>query len=93
MNVLMKQALSNPGIHHKFVKGLESRPGVQIYRKSGTWKNFHADSALVESGGKRIVMVGIADHPEGGEWLARLAAPMHDLVATAGAATMARRPD
>jgi len=93
MNVLMKQALSNPGIRHKFVKGLESRPGVEIYRKSGTWKNFHADSALVESGGKRIVMVGIADHPEGGEWLARLAGPMHDLVVAPGATTVARRPD
>ena len=27
-----------PRIHHKFVKGLESRPGVEIYRKSGTWR-------------------------------------------------------
>jgi beta-lactamase class A len=93
MNVLMKQALSNPGIHHKFVKGLESRPGVAIYRKSGTWKTFHADSALVESGGRRIVMVGIADHPDGGEWLVRLAAPMHDLISPRSVATVARRPD
>ena len=93
MNVLMKQVLSNPGIQHKFVKGLESRPGATVFRKSGTWKNFHADSALVESGGKRIVMVGIADHPDGGEWLARLAGPMHDLVVAPGATTVARRAD
>lgn len=93
MNVLMKQVLSNPGIHHKFVKGLDSRPGVEIYRKSGTWKNFHADSALVESHGKRFVMVGIAEHPDGGEWLARLAAPLHDLIVTPGRATVARRTE
>jgi beta-lactamase class A len=80
LNELMKETLSNPGIHHKFVKGLESRPGVRIYRKSGTWKDFHADSALVEYGGHRYVIVGIAEHPQGGEWLARLAAPLHDLV-------------
>ena len=80
MNVLMKQALSNPGIQHKFVKGLAARPGVEIYRKSGTWKNTHADSALVESQGKRYVLVGIAEHPDGGDWLARLAAPLHDLI-------------
>ena len=33
---LMKQALSHPAIRHKFVRGLERRPGVEIYRKSGS---------------------------------------------------------
>ena len=28
LNAMMKETLSNPGIQHKFVKGLESRPGV-----------------------------------------------------------------
>ena len=77
---MMKEVLSNPGIHHKFVKGLEGRPGVQIYRKSGTWKDFHADSALVEYGNYRYIIVGLAEHPQGGDWLVRLAAPLHDLV-------------
>jgi beta-lactamase class A len=86
----MKQVLSNPGIHHKFVKGLDARPGVDIYRKSGTWKNFHADSALVESHGKRFVLVGIAEHPDGGEWLARLAAPIHDLIVAPAPHVVAR---
>jgi beta-lactamase class A len=80
MNVLMMQALSNPGIQHKFVKGLAARPGIEIYRKSGTWKNTHADSALVVSHGKRLILVGIAEHADGGEWLARLAVPLHDLI-------------
>jgi len=79
-NAMMKEALSNPAIHHKFVQGLESRPGVRIYRKSGTWKDFHADSALVEYGNYRYIIVGIAEHPHGGDWLVRLAAPLHDLV-------------
>ena len=89
MNLLMKQVLSSPGIHHKFVKGLESRPGVSIYRKSGTWKQFHADSALVETQDKRLILVGIAEHADGGEWLARLAAPLHDLVVPPARATTA----
>jgi len=76
----MKEVLSKPGIQHKFVKGLEERPGVKIFRKSGTWRDTHADSALVEYGDRRYVMVGIAEHPQGGEWLRRLAAPLHDLV-------------
>ena len=90
MNALMKQVLSNPGIHHKFVKGLDSRPGADIYRKSGSWKNFHADSALVESHGKRFILVGIAEHADGGEWLARLAAPLHDLIVPPSPQTVAR---
>jgi len=80
MNTLMKQVLSKPGIQHKFVKGLGGRPGVEIFRKSGTWKNTHADSALVECQGRRYVLVGIAEHPDGGDWLARVAGPLHDLI-------------
>jgi beta-lactamase class A len=80
LNELMKEILSKPGIRHKFVKGLESRPGVRIYRKSGTWKDFHSDSALVEYGHYRYIIVGLTEHPHGGDWLVRLAAPLHDLV-------------
>ena len=76
----MKEMLSRPGIRHKFVKGLESRPDARIYRKSGTWREYHADAALVESGDRRFIMVGLAHHRNGGKWLAQLAAPLHDLV-------------
>jgi beta-lactamase class A len=76
---MMKAALAKPGLQHKFVKGLASRPDVRIYRKSGTWQRFHADCALVESGGRKIVMVGLADDPRGDAWLTQLAAPLHDL--------------
>ena len=82
MNAVMKEALSNPGIHHKFVKALDGIPGAQVFRKSGTWKDCHADSALVEYAGHRYIMVAIADHPQGGEWLERLGARMHGLVVT-----------
>lgn len=80
INAVMLDILSNPGIHHKFVRSLEGVPGVRIFRKSGTWKDFHADSALVEAGGRRYVMVGIAQHRDGGDWLVRLGARMHELV-------------
>ena len=86
LSALMKQTLAQPGIRHKFVKGLESRPGVEMYRKSGTWQDFHADSALVEHGACKFVIVGLAHHRDGGEWLARLAAPLHDLVVPPGRA-------
>jgi beta-lactamase class A len=80
MNDLMLEILSRPAIRHKFVLGLASRPGATLWRKSGTWKQAHADSALVESDGRRFVIVGLADSPDGGEWLRRLAEPLHDLI-------------
>jgi beta-lactamase class A len=79
----MKAALADPGIHHKFVKGLASRPDIRLYRKSGTWRQFHSDSALVEGHDRRYVLVGIADDERGGEWLERMAAPIDDLVGSA----------
>ena len=84
----MKEVLSRPGLHHKFVKGLEGRPGLTIYRKSGTWRDFHSDSALVEAGPHKYVLVGIAQDPHGGQWLERLAAPLHDVIV---GPTVARR--
>jgi beta-lactamase class A len=79
----MKQILSEPAIEHKFVKGLKSRSGAQLYRKSGTWRRFHADSALVEYGPHKYIIVGLAEHRRGGQWLSDLAAPLHDLIVTA----------
>jgi beta-lactamase class A len=79
-NALMLDILSRPGIHHKFVRALSDQPDARIYRKSGTWKDYHADSALVEQDGRRYVMVAIAEHRDGGDWLVRLGARMHRLI-------------
>jgi beta-lactamase class A len=79
----MKNILSNPQLHHKFVKGLESRPGCNLYRKSGTWKQWHADSAIVEYGNHKYIVVGLVKHPNGGEWLERIIVPLHDLIVAA----------
>jgi beta-lactamase class A len=76
----MKQILSEPAINHKFVKGLNARTGLTIYRKSGTWRDFHADSALVESGECKYIIVALAQDPNGGQWMEDLASPLHDLV-------------
>lgn len=78
-NQLMLETLSNPGINHKFVQGLEVYEDVEIFRKSGTWKSWHADGALIRSGDAVYVIVGLAHNDEGGHWLKKLAAPLHEL--------------
>ena len=78
---VMKEILSKPGIEHKFVKGLANQDGVKIYRKSGTWRNWHADSAIVEApGARRYILTALANDDHGGDWLADIAASLHTLV-------------
>jgi beta-lactamase class A len=77
----MKSILGNPGIHHKFVKGLEGEHlAANIFRKSGSWRDFHADSASVEHDGRRYIAVALAENPKGGEWLSHLIVGMDKAV-------------
>ena len=81
---LMLEALSRPGIAHKFVKGLKGIPGIEMLRKSGTWKSFHADSALVRYKDQTYIMVGLVNNENGEKWLSQLASPLNDLVRSEG---------
>ena len=76
----MKRMLGNPGIHHKFVKGLEDHPEAKIYRKSGSWNKWHADSAIVEAEGHKYILVALAENPEGGSWLSNMIKPIHEFM-------------
>ena len=76
----MKAILSEPAIEHKFVKGLKDVPGVRIYRKSGSWRQWHADSAIVEDGGHKYIAVALAEHPDGGRWLVKLIGSLHRII-------------
>jgi len=76
---MMLDVLSNPGVNHKFVKGLQAYPDIEIFRKSGSWRTYHADSALVRGDGFAYIMVALANNENGGTWLEKLAAPLHEL--------------
>jgi len=76
----MKAMLGNPGIKHKFVKGLSSFPDAKIFRKSGSWSRWHADSALVEANGHKYIVVALAENKSGGLWLSRMIKPIHQFM-------------
>ncbi|HUP91734.1 MAG TPA: serine hydrolase [Solimonas sp.] len=77
----MKEIMGSPAIHHKFVAGLEkARPGAQLFRKSGTWRNFHADSAIIERAGHRYIAVALSDDAHGGDWFPDLIVALDDIV-------------
>ena len=70
------EIMSKPGISHKFVKGVQkSNPDAEILRKSGTWKNFHADSGIIvnKAEGYKYIIVALVEHPAGNDGLARFA--------------------
>jgi beta-lactamase class A len=77
----MKAIMGDPGINHKFVKGLMSSfPDAHIYRKSGSWRNWHADSAIVEHAGRTYIAVALAQNPKGGEWLKELICELDGII-------------
>ena len=78
---MMLETLANPGIDHKFVKGLAVYEDLEVFRKSGSWKQYHADSALVIGNDLRYIMVALVEDPDGSEMLARLAPRLHQLIA------------
>jgi beta-lactamase class A len=61
------EILSNPKIEHKFVKILKKlAPQARVYRKSGTWKNWHSDSALVWGPvWRRYILVSMVENDQG----------------------------
>lgn len=79
----MRDIMSFPAIRHKFVKGLkQDNPDARVYRKSGTWRQFHSDSGVIvdDEAGYRYILVALADHPQGAEGLARLAGAVDEAV-------------
>ena len=78
---MMKTMLGDPAIPHKFVKGLKKiHPDSKIFRKSGTWKSYHSDSAIIEHDGRRYIAVAMANSAQGGKWLSNLIVSMDDLI-------------
>ncbi len=75
----MKEILSHPGIRHKFVKGLSQRPGSRIFRKSGSWREWHSDAAIVEHNGRKYVAVALMESSVKNV-LSRLIVRLDDLV-------------
>ncbi|MGM0517699.1 MAG: serine hydrolase [Pseudomonadota bacterium] len=77
----MKTILGEPAIHHKFVGGLlTGAPEARVYRKSGTWREWHADSAIVEHDGRTYIAVALAHNSQGGEWMKRLIVELDGMI-------------
>jgi beta-lactamase class A len=77
---LMLSALAEPGIDHKFVRGLAGHGEFELFRKSGSWRAYHADSVLIHSSNRAYIMVGLVEDGDGGILLENLAPRLLELL-------------
>ncbi len=62
----MLNIMADPKLHHKFVNTLDRiAPEARVFRKSGSWRNFHSDSALVWGPDRKYILVALLEDSEG----------------------------
>ena len=79
------EIMSNSEIQHKFAKGIKkTNPDADIYRKSGTWKEFHADSGVIvdKERGYQYIIVALMEHSKGADGLVRFAEVVDETISS-----------
>ncbi len=77
----MLSLMGPPKHQHKFVNALAGKQDLTfLARKSGTWKSWHADSALIEHGEHRYVVVALSETRNGEQVMRKVAALVDDLI-------------
>jgi beta-lactamase class A len=81
----MLALLANTAMGHKFAYHLKETASLDhVFRKSGTWKDWHSDSALVwQSDGRRYILAALVDDARG-EQILRDLLPAAEEVLAAG---------
>ena len=78
----MLDIMENPSLHHKFVNTLERiAPNARLFRKSGSWKQYHSDSILVwGDNGRRYILVALVEDPNGEQIIRNLVFPVEKAI-------------
>lgn len=77
----MLQIMRKPELHHKFVNTLDRiAPKADIYRKSGSWRNYHSDSALVWGPNRKYIIVALIHDNFGEQTIRDLVVPLEKVL-------------
>jgi beta-lactamase class A len=78
----MLDIMENPALHHKFVNTLDRiAPNARLFRKSGSWRNFHSDSILVwGEDDRKYILVALVDDPNGEQIIRNLVVPVEKII-------------
>ncbi|MEA1784742.1 serine hydrolase [Arenibacter sp. GZD96] len=81
----MLNIMENPELHHKFVNTLDQiAPNARLFRKSGSWKDFHSDSVLVwsKNRSRRYILVALIQDANGEQIIRDLVKPVEKALKT-----------
>lgn len=77
----MLDIMKDPSLHHKFVNTLDRiAPKADVYRKSGSWKNWHSDSVLVWGPNRKYILVALIDDSLGEQIVRDLVVPLEKVM-------------
>lgn len=77
----MLKIMKDPALHHKFVNTLDKiAPNAKLFRKSGSWKNFHSDSILVWGPKRKYILVALIDDSSGEQIIRDLVIPLEKVL-------------
>ena len=81
----MRKLMTGSELKHKFVAALHHvAPSARFLRKSGSWRTYHSDSALVRRGGKTYILVALSNDADGSQWMVDIGAAMDDVIRREG---------
>lgn len=77
----MLEIMKKPELHHKFVNTLDKiAPNADVYRKSGSWKNYHSDSALVWGPDRKYIIVVLIEDKSGEQIMRDIVKPIEKVL-------------
>lgn len=77
----MLDMMEHPELHHKFVNTLERlAPNARLFRKSGSWRNWHADSILVWDEERKYIIVALVQNENGEQIIRNLVEPIEKAI-------------
>ncbi len=79
---MMLEDLADPRLHHKFVSQVEERaPDARMYRKSGTWKQWHGDAIMVHGTHWRdYILVALVESDNGESIIRKVLPAVEELI-------------
>jgi len=77
----MKEILGNSMLRHKFVKAMSRiNPAALLFRKSGSWRTYHSDSAIIEHDGRKYIAVVLSNDENGAVWLDQILTALDGII-------------
>lgn len=79
----MKEILGHSLLRHKFVKAMNRiNPAALLFRKSGSWRTYHSDSAIVQHDGRKYIAVVLSNDKNGAVWLDEILTALDNIIFT-----------